>query len=404
VIKLTEDGKNVAKASYSRYYESMYTTEFGAINPNSPQTSGVATYAWAGDLNGNGTADANELRNANGSVPAAGVAPTPKSVFAAKSNAIDPNLRDPKNDEIMFAFQRELASNWSLNVDWIQRWFRDATVDQNCYGLPCNTVAATAYAPTRVVTDFGADNIRGTGDDRTATFYDVLPAYVGKDTFFHTNCGNNVSIDCVQRYKAVEISVSKRMSNRWQLQGSYVWSRLDGDQQGISTNSTTVRAVYDYTNPNNLIDTVRNGRGLNDQPHAFKLLGSYQAPWGINVGANYQALSGLPRDRNLTVALAQGSRGIPVDPRGTYRADFLNLLSLRGEKGVRFGGAHRASFIAELHNVLNSSAGQSAYGVLTQGFASQAAFDAARLGTSYAGRVQEIVAPRVLKIGFKLDF
>jgi len=76
---------------------------------------------------------------------------------------------------------------------------------------------------------------------------------------------------------------------------------------------------------------------------------------------------------------------------------------LRADKGVRFAG-HRASFVAELHNVLNSHAGQSNYGALTQNFASQAAFDAARLGTSYFGRVQEIVAPRVLKIGFKLDF
>ena len=55
-----------------------------------------------------------------------------------RANAIDPNLKDPKNDEIMFAFQRELAANWSFNVDWIQRWFSDMTTDQNCYGLPCD--------------------------------------------------------------------------------------------------------------------------------------------------------------------------------------------------------------------------------------------------------------------------
>ena len=59
----------------------------------------------------------------------------------------------------MFAFQRELASNWSFNVDWIQRWFSDATTDQNCYGLPCNTVATTVYTQTRVVTDSGPDNL-----------------------------------------------------------------------------------------------------------------------------------------------------------------------------------------------------------------------------------------------------
>ena len=395
VVKLTEDGKNVAKASYSRYFESMYTSEYATINPNSIQTSGIQTWSFLGDLNGNGKADRNELG-------------TLKSQFVAKSNQIDPNLKDPKNDEIMFAFQRELASNWSLNVDWIQRWFRDATTDQNCYGLPCNTVATTAYAPGRSVVDSGPDSIRGTSDDRTLTVYDVLPQYVGKDTFFHTNCGNNVSIDCVQRYKALEIAVGKRMSNRWQLQGSYVWSRLDGAQQGINTNSTTTRNVYDYTNPNNTVDLgagPAQGRGANDQPSAFKLLGSYQARWGINIGANYQALSGLPIDRTLTVStLTQGSRNVPADPRGTYRASTLSLLSLRGDKAFRIGGTARASVIVELHNALNSSAGQNSYGALTQSYASQAAFDAARLSTSYFGRTQEIVAPRVMKLGFKFDF
>jgi hypothetical protein len=394
VVKLTEDGKNVAKASYSRYFESMYTSEYASINPNSIQTSGVQTWSYLGDLNNNGRADREEL----GAL---------KSQFVAKANAIDPNLKDPKNDEIMFAYQRELASNWSMNVDWIQRWFSDMTTDQNCYGLPCNTVASTVYQQTRSVTDFGPDNIRGTGDDRPITFYDVKPEYVGKDTFFHTNCGNNVSIDCVQRYKALEFSIAKRMSNRWQMQGSYVWSRLDGVQTGINTNSTTVRNVLDFTNPNNIVDLgagAGQGRGANDQPHAFKLLGSYQAPYGITLGANFQALTGLPIDRTLTVAFSQGSHGTPVDPRGTYRADSLNLLSLRADKGFHFAGRRKASFVAELHNVLNSSAGQNSYGALTQGFASQAAFDAARATTSYFGRVQEIVAPRVLKIGVKVDF
>jgi hypothetical protein len=195
------------------------------------------------------------------------------------------------------------------------------------------------------------------------------------------------------------------MSNRWQMQGSYVWSQLDGVQPGLTTSTTTLRAdgVFDYTNPNNLIESVGFGRGGNDQPQAFKILGSYQAKWGINLGANYQALTGLPRDRTLTVPFSQGSRSVPVEARGTYRYSTLSLLSLRADKGVRFNG-RRAAFVVEVHNVLNSSAVQNSVGNLTQSFASQAAFDAARTTTSYFGRAQEIVAPRVLKIGFKLDF
>lgn len=391
VYKLTEDAKTVAKASYSRYYESMYTSEYASVNPNSIQTGGVQTWTYLGDANGNGKADRNELGRQT-------------SQFVPRSNTMDPNLKDPKNDEIMFAVQRELAANWSVNVDWIQRWFTDMTTDQNCYGLPCNQVLTTAYTstPTRNVIDSGPDNIRGTADDRNLSFYDVKPEYLGKDTFLHTNCGNNVTVDCEIRYRALELSVGKRMSNKWQMQGSYVWSRLEGSQLGINTISTG-RQAYDFTNPNNLIASVGSGRGANDQPHAFKILGSYQAPYGINLGANYQWLTGLPIDRTVTVGLAQGSRAIPVESRGTYRADDLSLLSFRADKGVRFSG-HRASFVFELHNVLNSSAGQNSYGSLTQNYASQAAFVAAQKTTSYFGRVQEIVAPRVMKIGFRLDF
>jgi len=381
VIKLTEDGKNVAKASYSRYFETMYTSEFAAINGNAvigtgTSGGGVATYAWNGQYGANG-------------LPVLGAL---KSQYVAKSNTINPNLKDPHNDEIMFAFQRELAANWSLSVDWLQRWFKDYTIDQDCYGLPCNQTASTAYIQNRVVTDFGPDNLTGTSDDRTLTLYNVAPAYVGKDTFYHTNCGDNVSVSCTQRYKALELVVNKRMSNRWQMQGSYVWSQNDGD------------LVLDYTNPNNLLPFVGQGSTTSDQPHAFKLLGSYQAPYGVTVGANFQALSGLPYDRVLSVPFSQGTSSLRMESRGTYRADTLNLLSLRADKTFKIGGTNRIGLVAEIHNALNSSASQNSLGTTTRGFASQTAFDAAKLTTSYFGRVQEIVAPRVFKLGFKYTF
>jgi hypothetical protein len=370
IWKITEDGKNVGKAAFSRYYEPMYTGEMDAINQNIIQTGGVATYTWLGDKNGNGIVDAGEYN------------PVPKSVFTPKANSIDPNLRDPRVDEILFTYQREVINNVSFSATWIQRWFTDQTLDQD-RGGPASPISYS----TKVVTDPGPDNLANSGDERQLTFYNRA----GTDVFFHTNCGSGVSVKCQQQYRGLELSVGKRMSNHWQLMGSYVFSRLDGDR------------ILDFTDPNNLLPFVQTGRGNNDQPHAFKLLGSYQAPLGITFGANYQALTGLPRNRNLTVSLAQGSTAYTVDNPGTYRADFLNLLSLRADKSVRFSG-HRASVIAEVHNVLNSHAGQSNFGTATQSFASQAAFDAARLTSAYFGRHQEIVAPRVLKLGLRFDF
>ena len=104
VWKVTSDGKTVAKASYSRYYEVMYTDEFSNVNPNTISTTNIPiVYTWLGDLNRNGLVENNEL----GPI---------KSQYVPRANAIDPDLRNPKNDEIMFAFQREVANNVSFSV------------------------------------------------------------------------------------------------------------------------------------------------------------------------------------------------------------------------------------------------------------------------------------------------
>ncbi|HEX6465046.1 MAG TPA: TonB-dependent receptor, partial [Vicinamibacterales bacterium] len=296
IWKITEDGRSVAKASYSRYYEVMYTGEFAdVINPNTINSGGLATYKWFGDLNGNGVVDPGEYD------------PNPLSVVQPKLNKIDPKLRDPKTDEFTLGFQREVAANIGVSASWIQRWFNDQTVDEEI-GIP-----VAGYA-SHVFTDPGPDNLINTSDDRQITLYDVLPQYRGQNVSFHTNFPGT------QRYKGLELSVTRRFANRWQLLGSYVWSRLDGD------------IVVDPNNPNQTIPSNAKGRGTNDQPHAIKIIGSYVAPYGVTVGLNYQGLSGLPTDRTFRASLTQGSTTVRADPRGTYRADFLNLFSLKADK------------------------------------------------------------------------
>jgi hypothetical protein len=369
VWKMTDDGRNVAKASYSRYADVMYTGEFAdVINPNLIRTTGVATYTWFGDLNGNGIVDDGEYN------------PNPSSVFQPRSNSIDPDLKEPNADEVTFGYSREVANNLGLNVSWIQRWYHDRTVDVNI-GIP-----VTGYAP-RAFTDAGPDNLRNTADDRPITVYEVLPEFVGRDAFFHTNFPGT------QRYKGFEISLNKRMSNRWQLMGSYVWSRLDGD------------IVQDPNDPNNLIPSMTTGRGTTDQPHAFKLIGSYRAPFGVNVGFNYQALTGLPTNREFRTyePMRQGTVTVRAETRGTYRNDFLNLMSLKLDKTIRFGKQTSISGFVEAHNLLNTNAAQG-YSTLTQRYVTPQDFEAARATTAYFGRVSEIIAPRIVKFGARFQF
>ena len=366
--KVSEDGRNVAKASYSRYYEVMYTGEFAdVINPNTINTNGLATYRWFGDLNGNRSVDAGEFD------------PVPLSTVQPRLNSIDPDLKDPRTDEFTLGYQRELARNVAFTASWIQRWFNDTTVDIEV-GIP-----VTGYTP-QTFNDPGPDNLVNTGDDRPITLYNVQAAYRGRNVAFHTNFPGT------QRYKGLELSVAKRMTDRWQVMGSYVWSRLDGD------------IVVDPNNPNQTIATNALGRGANDQPHAIKIIGAYQAPWHVNVGLNYQGLSGLPTDRQFRATLTQGSTTVRADERGAYRADFLNLMSLKVDKVFQLHTHAQISAFLEVHNLTNTNAAQGSIGTLTQAFTSQAAFDAAKATTSYFGRVQEIVAPRILKLGVKYTF
>ncbi len=371
-VKLTEDGKNVAKASVGQFYDELFTGDFELINPNA--FNSIATYRWFGDLNGNRKVDANEYD------------PSPLSVFAARSNRIDPDFKQPRIDEFTVAFERELFPNVGASATWVQRRFTNNWADVNV-GIPL-----TGYAPA-TLPDAGPDNIVGTGDDRTITMYNVLPEFRGRDAFVRqTVPGDNMN------YKALELSLGKRMANNWQLTGSYTWSRADGVI--ISGNRKT---IANPTDPNASLDSHKYGRDATDQPHAFKMLVNYVAPLGFNVGGNIQLLSGLPVDRTFRGSLSQGSTTIRAEPRGTYRADALKLVNVKVDRPFKFSRIKVGTFV-ELHNLLNSS---SAVGIatLTQAFASQAAFDAAARGnTTYFGRVTEIVVPRIAKLGIKIDF
>jgi hypothetical protein len=94
---------------------------------------------------------------------------------------------------------------------------------------------------------------------------------------------------------------------------------------------------------------------------------------------------------------------VRAEPRGTYRNDFLNLMSLKLDKSIRFGQQSSIAGFVEVHNLLNTNAAQG-YSTLTQAYTNEAQFDADRLRTAYFGRVSEIIAPRIVKFGARLQF
>jgi len=125
----------------------------------------------------------------------------------------------------------------------------------------------------------------------------------------------------VRTYNALELSVTRRFSRGWFVNGSYVYSRLYGNYPGLAstdeirtptTGSTfaigqqqtgqlsrggsSASRAWDLDqlmfDANGNLDTL--GRLATDRPHVLKLYGSYNFRFGTEVGAFFTASSGTP--------------------------------------------------------------------------------------------------------------
>jgi len=139
------------------------------------------------------------------------------------------------------------------------------------------------------VTDPGWDGEFGTDDDKSLTVYGLredrpAPAYKGTNP-----------PEAKRDYKALVITFDKRMSNKWQLKGSIVYSSFKGNCSPLYGPTEGESGMFD--NPNSLINAY--GPLWFDRPLQIKLMGTYILPYGFVVSAYFQHLSGAPWTRSF---------------------------------------------------------------------------------------------------------
>jgi len=110
-----------------------------------------------------------------------------------------------------------------------------------------------------------------------------------------------------RKYKGVQFDVTKRYSHNWQAIASYIYSKLDGNYDGEYAPFTNVgadpniSAAYDYydffTNGSDLSKITNRGPLSNDRRHQFKVSGTYNTPYKLNVGVSAYWRSGTPLTR-----------------------------------------------------------------------------------------------------------
>jgi hypothetical protein len=165
----------------------------------------------------------------------------------------------------------------------------------------------------------------------------------------------------VRKYDSIELSATKRYSNGWQLMANYVWSKLEGNYDGVFQVSTgqldpNINSAYDYA------DFMVNAQGplSNDRTHAIKLNGSYEVQKGpikgFNVGAGFHWFSGYPLNA-YGYSTAYANWEYALVPRGSVgRGPREWEGDLHASYPIRLGGSRRIDAIVDIFNLFNRQA------------------------------------------------
>ena len=320
IVDITGDGKTAAKANYGRYYYILSTGGGGvsAVNHNANYSE---RYTW-NDANGDHRFQLGEQVGAP--VVSAVV------VNGQVATSIDPSFSRPYTDEFSAGIDRELMPNTKFSAVFTYRREQNLQASLN----PDNPYASTLTT----VTDPGPDGVVGTGDDGKYGYY------ARTSTANKTVITNDPNI--VQSYKGLEITVNKRLSNRWQMLAGYTLSKTRIDNYSVDTS------------PNFLINgngNVTSTAGP-DRPNQFKLTGMYILPWqDLIVSGNLSIQQGLPITRAISQAVGfSTNETILLEPLGSTRIDPLTKIDLRLGKRFMFAANRSIEASVDFDNLLNA--------------------------------------------------
>ena len=296
VYQLTGDRKTVLKASYGRYYGHMLMKVFYNSAP-----SKTARY-WYGYTGGG---EYNYLW---------------KKIDPKINNGIDPNVKNPYSDQFSVGIEREIFPDFSLSLTGIYKESKDAVVNHNI---------GAEYEEMEYYDEYGEQwmtvyNQTNWGDDGFLwNFYQT------------SNPGNRTT------YKALILAFRKRLSNNWQVNGSFTLSKALNYPVG-------------YWDKNDLIN-MYGVPGYYDREYQFKMSATYIFPYGIMLSAYFAYEQGRPFNREVVVELDQEPyQEIAAEERGSQRYPNPTYLDFRLEKEFRLWKQTRLKLIIDVWNLFNA--------------------------------------------------
>jgi hypothetical protein len=383
---VTGDGKSVVKFSYARYTSQAGTGDLSSTYTMTGSNSYVR-YPWI-DLNGDKSVQANEIMmlasplasggNYDWRNPTAIATPTGKN---------DPNIQMDHTDEAIVSFDRQIGADFAVGAAFIYRKYSnirgsyttDGTFSLNSWS-PSNYVLAAPYTPS-------ASSCGTTSRCETVTYY-TATSFIPSN-FLYTDLR-----DYYRTYKGFELTARKRMSHRWMMNGSFSWNDAP----------VFYASAAAYQDPTN-IDKYNGGQyapqsttsGIDNvfvnAKWIARVSAAYTLPlWDIGLAGFANARAGFPflpyvqtPDRGNGI----GASSIYLEKWGDNRLPNFWSADFRLDKPFTFARRVRVMASMDIFNLFNGNT------ILSE---------RRQQNSTNANTVSAILAPRVIRFGFRVTF
>jgi hypothetical protein len=370
---LTGDGKTMLRGNLARYGSQLGSYAASHVSPGQLSYAG---YYWS-DANGDGRVSKNELLGYpyEGLLWFSGFDPWNPTTLESP-NAIDKNLKSPFTDEFLLGLEREVFTDFSIAAMFILRR-NHRTYFYPLYDKATNKVFTQA--------DYiGPYSQTITSDGRT---YNI--EYWTLDTYRPAGKIMTNRPDYYENYTSLEITATKRLSRRWMMNASFSYQ--------IQTAHFGKNGFDDPTNIK-ILDGARllaeGWWGSSDWMAKMSFL--YQLPWGFNVSWFANVRQGFMFPEQVVVQTPERADvGLGADVYiytarpGEKRLPLHYGLDISLTKDFRFKGYGMLTLVVDAFNVLN-------LGIVQWR-------DTLATSPTY-NQVQEILNPRVVRLGIKYHF
>ena len=375
------NGKTALKAVGSYYYDTRVTLadSLGGLftvtrlrwTNNSSGTCPAAN-CWT-DANRDGVIQGSELVGSP-TVSSARFNPV-TGVLSAEGNIVSQDAKLFRTREAVLGIQHELIPNLALGVDYIYRKYdrglQDFTLgyQPGAAGYPLTNIYEGPLTYTDPVTGISAPYwVVRQGLDQ--------PSNTGEITVTDPD-----STD----YHGVDLTMTKRYSDRWQMNAS------------LTLQTSKARNELGADNPTDIYWS--NGVSTRSR-YIFKLSGSYDLPWGLMAAANFNMNDGATRTMvidgpgdvygGVTGDLSYDT--LEFQPRDAERYEPAPLLDFGLQKSFTLGAGerYRLKLMFDMFNVLNSAT------ILD--------YSSDNLNRAAVTAPTQILPPRVFRIGATFNF